>query len=41
MADTFDYFVAGYVLIFGLLGLYAGYLFILAKKLKPKSEEDN
>jgi hypothetical protein len=41
MADTFNYFVAGYAVIFGLLGLYVGYLLFLAKKLKPKKEEDD
>jgi hypothetical protein len=36
MADTFNYFVAGYVVIFGLLGAYIGWLVLLNRKIKKK-----
>lgn len=38
MVDTMAYFIAGYVVIFGLLGFYALRLFLLAKKV---SEDKN
>ena len=36
MADTWNYFVAGYVVIFGLLGVYIGWLVLLNRKIKKK-----
>jgi len=36
MADTWNYFVAGYVVIFGLLGAYIGWLVLLNRKIKKK-----
>jgi len=34
MAQTSNYFVAGYVVILGLLGAYGLYLCLLSRKLK-------
>lgn len=39
MADTFNYFILGYVVIFGLLIGYAVYLAVLAKRLKKRIKE--
>jgi hypothetical protein len=39
MADTFNYFVAGYVVIFGLLGAYIGWLVLLNRKIQKKISE--
>lgn len=39
MADTFNYFILGYVVIFGLLIGYCVYLAVLAKKLKKRKKE--
>ena len=39
MADTYDYFILGYVVIFGLLIAYGIYLAVLAKKLKRKKTD--
>ncbi len=36
MADTFNYFVAGYVVIFGLLGAYIGWLVLLNRRIRKK-----
>lgn len=36
MADTFDYFVAGYVVIFGLLGAYIGWMTLLNRRIQKK-----
>jgi putative effector of murein hydrolase len=36
MADTLNYFVAGYVVIFGLLGAYIGWLVLLNRRIKKK-----
>lgn len=36
MADTFNYFVAGYVVIFGLLGAYIGWLVLLNRRIQKK-----
>lgn len=36
MADTFNFFVAGYVVIFGLLGAYIGWLVLLNRRIKKK-----
>ena len=41
MADTYDYFILGYGVIFGLLIAYGIYLAFLAKKLKRKSKDEN
>ena len=38
MADTFNFFVAGYVVIFGLLGAYIGWLVMLNRKIKRKKK---
>jgi len=39
MADTYDYFILGYVVIFGLLIAYCIYLAFLARKLKRKKTD--
>lgn len=36
MADTFIYFVAGYVVIFGLLGAYIGWMALLNRRIQKK-----
>ncbi|MDY0125487.1 MAG: hypothetical protein RBS09_04735 [Anaerolineaceae bacterium] len=36
MADTFNYFVAGYVVIFGLLGAYIGWMALLNRRIQKK-----
>lgn len=36
MADTFNFFIAGYVVIFGLLGAYIGWLVLLNHRIKKK-----
>jgi len=36
VADTFIYFIAGYLVIFGLLGAYIGWLLVLSRRLKMK-----
>ncbi|MEL7637772.1 MAG: hypothetical protein AAGU03_08480 [Anaerolineaceae bacterium] len=36
MADTFNFFVTGYVVIFGLLGAYIGWLVLLNRRIKKK-----
>ena len=39
MADTINYFIRGYVVIFGLLSGYAVYLAVLANRLKKRKKE--
>ena len=39
MADTFNYFVAGYMVIFGLLGAYIGWLVLLNRRIRKKVGE--
>jgi len=34
MAQTVNYFIAGYAVILGLLGAYCLYLYLLSRKLK-------
>ncbi len=34
MAQTLNYFIAGYAVILGLLGAYCLYLYLLSRKLK-------
>lgn len=41
MVDTYNYFILGYVVIFGLLVAYCFYLALVAKKMKRKKTEDN
>lgn len=36
MADTFNYFVAGYMVIFGLLGAYIGWMALLNRRIQKK-----
>ena len=36
MAQTLNYFIAGYAVILGLLGAYCLYLYLLSRKLKTK-----
>jgi hypothetical protein len=39
VADTFIYFLAGYLVIFGLLGAYIGWLLVLNRQLKKKIDQ--
>ena len=36
MADTFNFFIAGYVVIFGILGAYIGWLVWLNRRIQKK-----
>ncbi len=38
MAQTLNYFIAGYAVILGLLGAYCLYLWLLSRKLKTERE---
>lgn len=41
MLDTYNYFIAGYIVIFGLLALYIGWLVFEYQRLKKASKENS
>ncbi|NLE84516.1 MAG: hypothetical protein GX603_08385 [Chloroflexi bacterium] len=39
MADTLNYFIAGYLVIFVLLGIYVAWLAVLNRRIKRRVSE--